>query len=191
MILGFISCTHPLQNTHTMRRRMFKPSFKKPLPSPILPGQESVWSYPRPPAVERTSKTLQVIFANTLIAETTHGWRVLETSHPPVYYIPTTDVEMSYLQPIVPESGCEWKGRAQYFDLIVADHRSQQAAWTYPEPTDRFKMLQGHIAFYAQRTEQCLVDGEVVVPQPGEFYGGWITGEIVGPFKGVSGSYGW
>ena len=162
-----------------------------PKPDPIKPGQESVWDYPRPPALERTSKTIQVYFAGALIAETQRAWRVLETSHPPVYYLPQADIEMSYLEPIAPVSGCEWKGRAQYFDVCVHAQRAAQAVWTYPEPTDRFAPLVDHFAFYAQKLERCLVDGEEVEPQPGAFYGGWITQDVVGPFKGGAGSFGW
>ena len=150
-----------------------------------------MWSYPRPPAVERTTKHIQVFFAGALIAEKRRAWRVLETSHPPVYYIPYEDVEMSLLHPISPDSGCEWKGRAQYFDVCVADQRAQQAAWAYPQPTARFEVIKGHLAFYAQKMERCLVNGEEVIPQPGAFYGGWITQELVGPFKGGPGSFGW
>ena len=170
---------------------MFKTPLKRPIPDPIKRGQESVWSYPRPPAIERTSKMIQVFFADTLIAETQRAWRVLETSHPPVYYIPVLDIEMSYLHPITPSSGCEWKGRAQYFDVCVSDQRAPRSAWSYPLPTERFEVIKDHIAFYAQKRERCLVEGEEVESQPGEFYGGWITQDIVGPFKGVPGSFGW
>ena len=170
---------------------MFKQMTKRPTPDPIVKGQESVWKYPRPPALERTSKLIQVYYAGALIAETRDAWRVLETSHPPVYYLPRRDIEMSYLDPISSASGCEWKGSAQYFDVRVGEDHAAQAVWTYPRPTDRFAPLEDHFAFYAQKMERCLVDGEVVRPQPGTFYGGWITQEVVGPFKGGPGSFGW
>ena len=170
---------------------MFTIKRQKPIPLPITQGQESVWNYPRPPALERSSKQIQVFFARTLIAQTHQAWRVLETSHPPVYYIPFADIQMTYLKPIEPSSGCEWKGRAQYFNLQVGDARVDQGAWTYPHPTPRFSSLKNHMAFYAQKMERCYVDHEEVQPQPGEFYGGWITHEIIGPFKGGPGSFGW
>ena len=170
---------------------MFKDKAKQSRPEPISEGQESVWSYPRPPAVEQTSKLIQVFFADTLIAETRSAWRVLETSHPPVYYLPQHDLNMTYLHPINKASGCEWKGSAQYFDLRVGEQHSPQAVWTYPQPTDHFNLIKNHFAFYAQRVDRCFIDGELVQPQPGSFYGGWITQEIVGPFKGSPGSFGW
>ena len=170
---------------------MFRSRTSKPTPLPLSQGQESVWNYPRPPALEKTAKHIQVIFANTVIADTTQAWRVLETSHPPVYYIPISDIQMNYLHPILPSSGCEWKGRAQYFDIKVNSQSVQQGGWTYPDPTPLFIPIQNHIAFYAQKMDRCLVDGEVVQPQPGEFYGGWITREIRGPFKGGTESFGW
>ena len=170
---------------------MFKRSVTRPQPDPISQDQESVWDYPRPPALEQTTKLIQVFFAGILIAETQEAWRVLETSHPPVYYLPRADIDMSLLQPIRPSSGCEWKGRAQYFDLKVGMHRADKAAWTYNDPTELFKPIQGYLAFYAQKMDCCLVDGEIARPQPGDFYGGWITLDVVGPFKGGPQSFGW
>ena len=148
------------------------------------PGQESVWDYPRPPRVESTTKHIQVIFNGVAIADTRQAKRVLETSHPPVYYLPPQDVKLEYLQPKQGSSLCEWKGSAGYFDLVVGNAHSENAAWFYADPTPAFEIIRGHIAFYASRVEVCYVDGERVIPQPGDFYGGWVTSDIVGPFKG-------
>ncbi len=163
------------------------------LPKPIQPqpGQESVWDYPRPPRLERTTKRLRVVFGGVTIAETTSGWRVLETSHPPVYYFPPADIRADVCRPSARTSYCEWKGLAQYYTVRVGQRVAPDAAWGYPNPTPAFAPLAGHIAFYARAMDACYVDDERVVPQPGEFYGGWITSDIVGPFKGVPGSWGW
>ena len=155
------------------------------------PGQESVWDYPRPPRAEQTSKRVQVVFNGVTIADTTRAWRVLETSHPPVYYIPPEDVRAEYLEQTARSTFCEWKGRAAYYTVAVGDRRETDAAWCYPEPTARFAALHDHVAFYPSRMDACYVDGERVQAQPGDFYGGWITKEIVGPFKGGPGTWGW
>lgn len=155
------------------------------------PGQESVWDYPRPPRVERTAQHLRVGFHGVTLAETRRAYRVLETSHPPVYYIPPEDIQMEYLQPTARTSMCEWKGQARYYTVRVGDREARHAAWAYPRPTPAFAAIQDHVAFYAQAMDVCTVDGEVVEPQPGGFYGGWITPDIVGPFKGLAGSEGW
>lgn len=152
---------------------------------------ESVWDYPRPPKLERTGRHLKVVLDDTTIAETERGWRVLETSHPPVYYFPPEDVRMDLLERSEGSSFCEWKGRAGYYDLITADRRIERAAWFYPEPTARFSDLRDHIAFYPSKMDACFVDGEPVRAQEGDFYGGWITSDIVGPFKGGPGTLGW
>lgn len=165
---------------------------ERPTPIPPGPDQESVWRYPRPPKLERCDRHLKVIFDGETIAETDRGWRVLETSHPPNYYFPREDVQMACLQELEGQrSVCEWKGRAVYFDVVHGDQRAEQVAWSYPEPTDRFAELAGAVAFYAGRVDSCWVDGERVTPQPGGFYGGWITDDVVGPFKGVPGSRFW
>lgn len=155
------------------------------------PGQESVWDYPRPPRVENTSRHLQVIFEGVVIADTRRAKRVLETSHPPVYYIPPQDVRMEYLRENPDGTWCEWKGLALYYDLEVNGRSVPLAAWFYPLPTRIYEEMKGYIAFYPQRVDTCTVDGEVVVPQPGEFYGGWITQDVVGPFKGEPGTAEW
>ncbi len=162
-----------------------------PKPIPPQPGQESVWDYPRPPRLEPTAKRLRVVFAGTTIAETTQGWRVLETSHPPVYYFPPGDILPDALVATPRTSWCEWKGAAQYHTVRVGQRVAPDAAWSYPRPTPPFAPIAGYIAFYAAAMDACYVDDEQVVPQPGGFYGGWITKDIVGPFKGVPGSWGW
>lgn len=155
------------------------------------PGQESVWDYPRPPRLEDTDKQIQVLFNGVVLADTRRAKRVLETSHPPVYYIPPQDVQMDYLIPRFNTSFCEWKGEAHYYGVLVGERQVDIAAWYYPQPAPAFATLQMHIAFYAQYMDACTVDGVEVVPQPGGFYGGWITPDIVGPFKGDPGSDLW
>ena len=155
------------------------------------PGQESVWDYPRPPRLERTDKHISIYFNDELIANTRRAWRVLETSHPPVYYIPPEDIRSEFLIPAPSGSWCEWKGQATYFDIMVEEKMAGKAAWSYPMPTPTFSVIEEHVAFYAGMMDRCLVDGEEVTPQPGGFYGGWITEDIVGPFKGEPGTSGW
>ncbi|MEQ9618305.1 MAG: DUF427 domain-containing protein [Deltaproteobacteria bacterium] len=155
------------------------------------PGQESVWDYPRPPAVEDTDKHVEVFFNNILIADSTDAKRVLETSSPPVFYIPPQDIEMKYLIKSGRTTYCEWKGIASYYTLEVHDKRAEDAAWYYPDPTAGYESIQDYVAFYPGRMDACYVDGELVKAQPGEFYGGWITSDITGPFKGERGTEGW
>jgi uncharacterized protein (DUF427 family) len=150
-----------------------------------------VWDYPRPPRVEQTGKQIQVVFNGVLIADSRRAWRVLETSHPPVYYIPPQDIRMDCLSQAAGRSFCEWKGQAGYYDVCVGDKRAANAAWYYPKPTPAFAGIKDHVAFYAGLMDACTVDGELVQPQPGGFYGGWITSDIVGPFKGEPGTWGW
>ena len=163
------------------------------VPKPIVPApnQESVWDYPRPPRVEATTKHIQVYFNGVLIAETRAALRVLETAHPPVYYIPLRDVRFEYLLRSAQTSFCEFKGQARYYDVAVGDKRAENAAWFYPQPARGFESIHNGVAFYAGLMDACFVDGERVMPQPGNFYGGWITHDIVGPFKGEPGSQGW
>jgi uncharacterized protein (DUF427 family) len=155
------------------------------------PGQESVWDYPRPPRLEPSSSTIQVIFNNVIIAESQHTQRVLETSHPPVYYIPPEDINMEYCQLSKRSSFCEWKGQAAYYNVVVGDQQAINAAWFYPQPTPSFAAIQHYVAFYPSSMGACYVDGELVQSQPGDFYGGWITSKIVGPFKGGANTWGW
>jgi uncharacterized protein (DUF427 family) len=116
---------------------------------------------------------------------------VLETSHPPVYYIPPEDIRMELLEPSGGGSHCEWKGRASYYDVVTEDRKESRAAWFYPNPTPSFTSLTDHVAFYPSKMDGCWVGGEKVEAQEGDFYGGWITPDIVGPFKGASGTWGW
>ncbi|MBA3469406.1 MAG: DUF427 domain-containing protein [Herpetosiphonaceae bacterium] len=155
------------------------------------PGQESVWDYPRPPRLEPSSQHIQIRFNGVTIADTTAAYRVLETSHPPVYYLPPHDIARQYLMPVAGSSWCEWKGVAVYFSLAVGERRAEKVGWAYPKPSADFTAMAGYIAFYAAPMDSCQVDGEQVTPQPGDFYGGWITSAIVGPFKGEPGSWGW
>ena len=155
------------------------------------PGQESVWDYPRPPRLERCTRNVPVIFAGNKIVDTSASWRVLETSHPPVYYIPAEDVLTGVLRPTEKRSFCEWKGVARYFDIVIGDAVAANAAWGYENPTAAFAPIREHVAFYPHLMDSCHVDGERVQPQAGGFYGGWITSDIVGPFKGSPGTRGW
>lgn len=155
------------------------------------PKQESVWDYPRPPRVEPTDALVQVFFNGRKIAETRRAKRVLETSHPPTYYIPPADVGRDRLVPSDRRTFCEFKGAARYYSLVDGEHRSRDAAWSYPDPVPAFQSIRGHLAFYPSRVETCFVDGERVTAQEGDFYGGWITKAIIGPFKGGPGTGGW
>ena len=155
------------------------------------PGQESVWDYPRPPRLETTPRHIQVYFNGLLLADTRRAYRVLETSHPPVYYLPPADIQMQCLIPAGGQSWCEWKGQAAYYSVVVGERRAENVAWYYPNPTPSFLPIKNYVAFYPRPMDRCLVDGEVVVPQPGGFYGGWITSDVVGPFKGEPGTMGW
>lgn len=152
---------------------------------------ESVWDYPRPPRVEPARRPVRVEFGGRTVAESDRALRVLETSHPPVYYIPLEDVEAEVLQPSARTSYCEFKGRARYHTLRVGDRVSHDAAWSYPDPSPGFEALKDHLAFYASRVDACYVGDEHVAAQPGDFYGGWITKDVVGPFKGGPGTAGW
>ncbi|GGE05965.1 hypothetical protein GCM10011390_26310 [Aureimonas endophytica] len=163
----------------------------KPVPHPASPGQESVWHYPRPAIAEPTSKRILIVHRGIILAATVRAVRTLETSHPPSYYIPRTDIDMAKLRPKARRSVCEWKGEATYFDVVIEGETLTDIAWSYPKPTAPFASLREHIAFYPGPFDECRVDGEQVTPQPGDFYGGWITSDIVGPFKGIPGSRLW
>jgi uncharacterized protein (DUF427 family) len=155
------------------------------------PGQESVWDYPRPPRVEDSRKQIRVIFNGVVIAETRQAKRVLETSHPPVYYIPPEDIKLEYFRPTTRSTFCEFKGSASYYTISVGDRSAVNAAWFYARPAAPYAELTNYVAIYPGRVDACYLDGELVQPQPGDFYGGWITKEIVGPFKGGAGTLGW
>jgi uncharacterized protein (DUF427 family) len=155
------------------------------------PGLESVWDYPRPPRVEPSSKHVQVLFNGVVIADTYHAQRVLETSHPPVYYIPLQDIRTEFLKPTSHQTYCEFKGSAHYYTISVNDKQLDNAAWYYPNPDRGYETIRNHVAFYPGQMDACFVDDERVVPQAGDFYGGWITSDIVGPFKGEAGTRRW
>jgi uncharacterized protein (DUF427 family) len=155
------------------------------------PGQESVWDYPRPPRLEPTSRRIRVVFNEVVLADTQRAHRVLETSHPPTYYIPAADIQLQYFTRTAQSSLCEWKGQAAYYTIQVGDRRVENAAWFYPRPNRDFAPIKDAVAFYASKMDACYVDDELVQAQPGDFYGGWITSDIVGPFKGLPGSWGW
>ena len=163
----------------------------RPRPRIPGPGQESVWDYPRPPRVEPTPERVEVWLGGTCIAATTAALRVLETSHPPTYYLPRAAFAEGSLRPCEGSSWCEWKGAAAWFDVQGGRRGAPRAAWTYPAPAPGFAPLRGHVAALPGAMDRCLVDGERVVPQEGGFYGGWITSRVVGPFKGGPGSRGW
>ncbi|MDQ2892252.1 MAG: DUF427 domain-containing protein [Pseudomonadota bacterium] len=160
-------------------------------PDAALPGQESVWRYPRPPIAEASSRHLRIVHRDIVVADTHAAIRTLETSHPPTYYLPQRDITMALLRVSARRSWCEWKAEAVYWDLIVGDEVLADVAWSYPAPTRDFATLANHLAFYATPLDACLVDGEQVTPQPGGFYGGWITPDLAGPFKGIPGSRFW
>jgi len=155
------------------------------------PGQESVWDYPRPPRVERDTRLAVVRFGGETVASSTRCLRVLETASPPTFYFPPEDVRLDLLEPGDGATFCEWKGAAAYRDVMAGGRRAVDAAWTYPTPNRAYAELAGCLAFYPGQVDECTLDGEVVRPQPGRYYGGWITSEVVGPFKGEPGTERW
>jgi uncharacterized protein (DUF427 family) len=155
------------------------------------PGQESVWSYPRPPRVERVEPRIRVELDDRTLADTVQALRVCETASPPAYYIPRGDVEMGLLERSPRRSCCEWKGMAAYWSVRVGDSVVKDAGWSYPTPWPGFEAIRDWIAFHPGRVDACWVGVHRVRPQPGSFYGGWITPNLVGPFKGSPGSEHW
>lgn len=159
---------------------------------PPGPGQESVWDYPRPPRLEKVSEHLRVVNEGKILADTNQAYRVLETSHPPVYYLPPADINMDYFRVNEAASSfCEFKGMAIYYDLITSKGKAIKVAWAYPNPSRNFLPIANYLAIYATRVDECWVGEEQVNAQEGDFYGGWITRKIVGPFKGGTGTWGW
>ncbi len=154
-------------------------------------GQESVWDYPRPPAIVASTRRVRVELGGVLIADTTAAWRVLETSHPPTWYLPHEDFRDVEMVNTGRSSHCEWKGRAGYLTLAAGGRTEADVAWAYPDPVAAYGAIAGHLALYPGRMDACWVDDERVEPQPGGFYGGWITSDVVGPFKGGAGTLGW
>jgi len=157
----------------------------------LAPGQESVWRFPRPAVAEASERWIRIEHRGVLVADTRRAVRTLETSHPPSWYLPPDALSPGLLRRSERRSFCEWKGHAVYWHLAIGGEVLRDVAWSYPEPTPAFAVLRDHVAFYAGPLDRCTVDGEQVVPQPGGFYGGWITSDLVGPFKGIPGSMGW
>lgn len=153
-------------------------------------GQESVWDYPRPPRLVPDEREVVVVAGDFEVARSRRCLRVLETASPPTFYLPPQDVRMEWLEPATGVSHCEWKGQARYWSIVVLSKRWDRVAWSYPDPRPDFEALRSYLSFYPGRVI-CLVDGVRVEPQPGQFYGGWITPDVVGPFKGEPGTEGW
>jgi uncharacterized protein (DUF427 family) len=163
----------------------------RPVPDPVRHGQESVWDYPRPPRVEPVDARVTIDLGGERIVDTRDVVRVLETSHPPVYYLPITAFVEGALTRATGSSFCEFKGAARYLSVHGGGRTAARAAWNYPSPSPGFELLRDRVAVYAGPMDACTVDGERVTPQPGSFYGGWITANLAGPFKGSPGSMGW
>jgi uncharacterized protein (DUF427 family) len=153
--------------------------------------RERAADYPRPPRLERSTRRVRVVLGGETIVDSGDCWRVLETWHPPSWYIPADAFAPGTLLPAAGSSVCEWKGKARYFDLAAGGKVVPRGAWSYPDPTPTFAPIAGHVALYAGRVDACLVDEERVTPQPGDFYGGWITADVEGPFKGAPGTMHW
>jgi len=152
---------------------------------------ESVWDFPRPPILERVDWRIRVVHGGVTIVDAPHAVRVLETSQAPAYYVAAEFVDRGHLVGVPRRSMCEWKGSATYADVVVGDRRAQEATWTYRNPTPRFEPIRGHWAFYAQTLDECWVDDERVDGNEGGFYGGWITANVTGPYKGAAGTMFW
>lgn len=153
--------------------------------------RESVWDYPRPPAVVPTEEHVHIRHRGHTIVDTHAALRVLETSHPPTYYVPKGDVDLSVIEEVSGHTWCEFKGQASYGDLVIGEQRVVRALWWYPKPQPAYLALTGYLAFYPGKVDECTVDGELVVAQEGDFYGGWVTSRVTGPFKGGPGTWGW
>ena len=154
-------------------------------------GTESVWDYPRPPRLEAFDGIVKVISKGIIIAESSQSYRILETSHPPVFYIPKEDIEMKYLKQIDKTTYCEYKGDASYWNLVINGEVIPEAAWSYESPVPAYGAITGYLAFYAEKVDACYVNDEKVQPQEGGYYGGWVTSKIEGPFKGKKGTENW
>lgn len=159
----------------------------------IVPGpsQESVWDYPERPTIERVTTRLQVWFAGVSIADTVQGLRVLQIASPPVYYFSPEDVATAFLSPMLHTTQCEWKGIATYWNISVRGRCQEALGWSYADPEAGYERLKGYFGFYARIADTCHVGLEKAQPQPGDYYGGWITSNIVGPFKGALGTQLW
>lgn len=171
-----------------MNRRQLPPGVVAVEPGP---AQESVWDYPRPPRVEPVAERIRVVVDGRDLADTTRAVRVLETAGAPVYYVPLEDVDRTHLAASERTTFCEWKGGASYVDYVAGDRRIPMVAWSYPDPNPGYEILRDRLAFYAGKVDEAWVGDERATPQPGGFYGGWVTSAIVGPIKGEPGSAGW
>ena len=160
---------------------------------PIVPGpgQESVWDYPRPPRVEPVADRVRVVVDGRVLGDTRSALRVVETAGAPVYYLPPGDLDLARLVPVERTTVCEWKGLASYVDYVAGANRLPSIGWTYRDPSPGYEAIRDHVAFYASRVDEAWVGEERATPQPGGFYGGWVTRAIVGPIKGEPGSFGW
>ena len=164
----------------------------RPVPIAPAPGQESAWDYPRPPRVEPVAEPVRVVVDGIVVAASGAALRVLETSHPPAYYLPPADVRLDLLVASARRTFCEFKGHASHRTLLLpSGRRVEDVAWVYPAPAPGYEALAGHLAFYASKVDEAWVGDERVTPQAGGFYGGWVTSRIVGPFKGEPGTWGW
>lgn len=151
-----------------------------------------MWGYPRPPAVTPCERRVRVEWAGEVLADSIRAVQVLETSHPPTIYIPPAEVRLTLLDPSdARPTWCEFKGEARYFDAVLGGRRAATVAWSYSHPSAGYEALRDHIAFYPGRVDAAWLDDERVRAQAGDFYGGWITGDLVGPFKGAAGTQGW
>jgi len=162
-----------------------------PAPEPVRPGQESVWAFPRPPALRAGAEHITISLGGATICASDSSWQVLETSHPPTYYLPRDSFTPGSLRAADGQSFCEWKGLAGYLDVLGGDEVAVRAGWFYPSPAPAYAALVDHVAVYPAAMDACRVDGEQVTAQPGGFYGGWVTSRVAGPFKGIPGSRGW
>ncbi len=152
---------------------------------------ESVWDYPRPPALVACDRRVRIELGGVIVADSTSALRILETSHPPTIYIPPADIDQACIRPAAGRSYCEWKGDASYVDVVAGERREARAGWLYPDPVAPYEALRDHVAFYPGRMDACWLDDERVRSQPGDFYGGWISADIRGPFKGADGTRHW
>ena len=184
---------HRPDDPYALEREKWR-SFPRKRPGVIEvpgPGQESVWNYPRPPRVEPVSHRIRVEFGGIVLADSARALRICETASPPVYYLPPADVATTRLEPSTRTSFCEWKGVASYWSVRVGDRLARDAGWSYAAPDPGFEAIRDYLAFYPRRMDACWVGQHRVSPQPGFYYGGWLTPDLTGPFKGIPGSEAW
>jgi len=152
---------------------------------------ECVWDYPRPPALQACTRRVRIELGGRVIADSVDALRILETSHPPTIYVPPADIDATCFEPARGSSYCEWKGIASYLDVVAGERRERAAGWTYRDPVAAYAQLRDHVAVYPGRMDACWLDDERVQAQEGDLYGGWITADVVGPFKGAPGTRAW